>query len=67
MLILEQHLTNSPARQTGQRKPVPTRCVHCFQPLLAMRNASLRGRNRDGHTCQESQLAKLPAAPVPFN
>lgn len=42
-------------------------CIHCFQILGRETAVTPREALMASHTCPESILAKLPAAPPPYN
>ena len=42
-------------------------CIHCFRQLGTEGAKTSRASLLARHTCLESDIAKLPAAPPPFN
>ena len=57
-----------PAVRVPHLKPLTDiHCVHCYQPLSAAAEGPIPAHQAKKHDCLESQLAKQPAAPVPFN
>lgn len=42
-------------------------CIHCFQTLGTESITNTREILLANHKCAESKLAKLPAAPPPYN
>lgn len=55
-----------PPEPPNQSGPVVW-CIHCFRTLGAEDRETSRASLLSNHNCIESQMAKRPAAPPPYN
>lgn len=42
-------------------------CIYCYRTLGAATSAQRQEKLRQAHQCAEARIAKLPAAPPPYN
>ncbi len=66
------NLTVNPAQNQQEQKPLPAvgpvvLCVHCYRALGNETEKISRKKLLARHHCAESELAKHPAAPPPYN
>ena len=66
------NLTVNPAQNQQERKPIlgadpAVLCVHCYRVLGNETAKISRQKLLARHHCAESELAKHPAAPPPYN